>query len=154
MDFNSMGRAIASAEGVVMPVRHPNGLPLYAAQDRKTKAWTLTTDASLDGHDVHPCTLRVVSKDTRAFRRRGHEIADEMRKLKDVKAEQAEVEAMRLVMSAVTGWSNIIWAEDGKDLEPLAFNDANLRRFFTGYRAAMEQVDTFCADRANFLPAA
>jgi hypothetical protein len=151
MDFSTMGQALAAPEGVTMPVRHPNGMALYAYKDGEAKKWSITTapDAAAKGHQAFPVTMQVVSRDSRAFRRRAHQITDEMRRIKEVTAEKAEAEAMRLVMSAVTGWSHIVW-----NGEILDFTDANLRMFFDGYRDAMEQVDQFCADRANFLRSA
>jgi hypothetical protein len=52
------------------------------------------------------------------------------------------------VVSATVGWSNI---EDGEN--PIPFSEGNARDIYTRFIWIREQLETFIADRANFLKA-
>lgn len=150
MDFRSIGQKIASTEGVELHVKAPNGEPLYAVQ--RGKAWSLTMDDGEPG--ALPCILRVVSKDSKVFRRRNHELLDSLRKQKDMKAAKAEIESFRLIAAGVVGWSNIVWPDAEGVNGLLQFSDENLMEFLMTYREAADQVNEYIADRANFFKAA
>jgi len=151
MDFKTIGKKIASPEGVEMQLLSPGGRPFYAVQDRKTKKWDLTVEAETEGCDTHKCVVRVASKDSKLFRRRMHEVMDSLRKQKNVKAEAVERETLKTVAAAVVSWSNIIWPGEDGELFHLEFNDDNLFMFLSEYRSGYEQIDEFIAERANFF---
>lgn len=151
MDFGTHGRSLASGTGTTMQLVDPaDGFtPLFAVNDAD-KGWTLTTDEDTPG--ALPCILRVVGQDSKAYRRRKHELVDALRtRQKNLKAAQIEVEAMKLVSAGVIGWENIIWSDGENPAEPLPFTDENLLMFLDVYRPAFDQVNEFVAERANFL---
>lgn len=151
MDFASMGRTLAANTGTTMHLVAPDGVtPLYAIQDDE-KGWIVTTDPEAPG--AKPCRFTVVSQDSKAHRRRRHEVVDALRKQqKTLKSEQVEQEAMRVVAAAVTGWENIPWS-DGKD-QPgylMEFSNENLLKFLDLCQWNYQQVQDFIAERTNFL---
>lgn len=144
MDFLSMGQTLASDSGVEVQLVAPDGFTrLYAVE--KGGKWSLTTDAEAKG--AEPCRVFVTGQDSRAYRRRKHELVDAIRKHQNtIRAAQIETESLKLVAAGVTGWQNIPW--EGELLE---FSDENLLRFLDVYRPAFDQLDKFIGDRANFM---
>lgn len=144
MDFASMGQALAKNDGIEMHLNGPSGEPLFAVQDAKGK-WTVTADEEAPG--ALPCAFTMVGQDSRAYRRRRHELVDALRaRQKALKSAQIEGEALKMVAAGVTGWANIPW--EGGLLE---FTDENLLKFLDAYRPAFDQANDFIGDRTNFL---
>lgn len=152
MDFASNGRALVADTGTPMQLVDPTDdfSPLYAIEDPE-KGWTVTLDAEAPG--ARPCILRVVGQDSRAYRRRRHELVDALRaRQKAMKSAQIEAEALKMVAAGVIGWENIPWSDPGEKAILLPFNDENLLAFLDLYRPAFDQVNDFIGQRSNFLP--
>lgn len=145
MDFATMGQALARNEGVDMQVvTVDGGTPLFAVKDEQGK-WSVTVDAEAPG--AVPCLFKMVGQDSRAYRRRKHELVDALRaRQKTIKSQQIEEESLKLVAAGVVGWSNIPW--EGALLD---FSDENLLRFLDNYRPAFDQANEFIGDRTRFL---
>jgi hypothetical protein len=67
-----------------------------------------------------------------------------------VTPEELEAEGTDLLVSLTAGW--FLLDLDGFPIE-LPFTPENARRIYDGIVWIREQVDQFCADRANFTPA-
>lgn len=144
MDFATMGQTLAKNDGIEMHLVGPDGAtPLYAVE--KKGKWEVTADGDAAG--AQPCIFTVVGQDSKAYRRRKHELVDALRaRQKTLKSAQIDTEALKLVAAGVTGWSGIPW--EGGLLE---FSDENLLKFLDLYRPAFDQVNEFIGDRTNFL---
>ena len=148
--FATMASTLASNTGIELHLTGPDGVtPLYAVED-EAKGWIVTTDEDAKG--AVPCLFTVVGQDSKAYRRRRHEMVDALRnRQKALKSAQIEEEAMKMVSAAVTGWSGIPWSDaEGKGYL-LPFTDENLLMFLDKYRPAFDLVNEAVGDRARFL---
>ncbi|MDK3016551.1 hypothetical protein [Pseudodonghicola flavimaris] len=145
MDFATMGQTLAKNDGIEMHLVGPDGVTELYAVKGENGDWSVTSDPDAEG--ALPCVFTVVGQDSRAYRRRKHELVDALRaRQKVLKSAQIETEAMKMVAAGVTGWSSIPW--EGELLE---FSDDNLLKFLDLYRPAFDQTNEFIGDRTNFL---
>jgi hypothetical protein len=154
MDFNSIGKKIASSTGVSMSVDAPNGNPMFAYEDLK-KGWQVTDDPDGVNVAVFPCEFTVVSKDSKEFRRQAAELYRKAKLAKKQKFSEAEREGIETVASAIVGWSHIVWndnpTDEGSKNYLIEYNQENLMKVLSGYRAALDKTNEFIVQRENFM---
>ncbi|MEL6100477.1 MAG: hypothetical protein AAFR68_04080 [Pseudomonadota bacterium] len=145
MDFHTIGTQIGSDKGVAMPVESPAGRPLYAV--REGEAWKLTENSKAEG--AIPSTLQVISTDSDLYRQRKERDLPALT-MKDLKTGQSltERDERRLITcsAGVVGMNGIVWK--GQMLE---YSEEAVLEFLHVYRQALDQVDVYIADRANFF---
>ncbi|MBC8718826.1 hypothetical protein [Ochrobactrum sp. Marseille-Q0166] len=68
---------------------------------------------------------------------------------KKMRVEDIEREALDQLVSLTVGWKNLYWAK-----KPLEYSADEARKLYSNgeYSWLREQVETFIADRSNFLP--
>lgn len=123
---------------------------------------TAAADSGADCHLEHPVTgeplltddgkpliIRVLGADSREFRQTMSRISMKNVGKKRQTLEGAETNAIELLASVTTGWSNIVY-----NGEPLKFTPENVRKLYRERKWIREQVDVFIADRGNFLTSA
>lgn len=127
MDFSQLDTGAAAEKGAKMYVEHP-------VTGELTGAW-----------------IRLAGVDSQRFRDIVKNRArDQMRrKARTEDVEQAERHGLETLSHCTLEWEGV--SEDGKELE---CNFDNAMHLYGKYFWLREQVDTFMADRANFLPSA
>lgn len=104
------------------------------------------TEAPLYDADGAPLTVQVIGQDSSAYRRKRNELI-EKRPTGKLSIAYLEAEGLDLSVACVAGWSENIVLDGNK----LAYSETNVRRAFVNLPWMREQVDAFCAERANFL---
>lgn len=137
-DLPQVDTRTLSESGVDMPVKSLQGEPLLARNGK-------------------PIAIRLLGPDsgkyralTRAqVRKRMAQMSDGKVSLTEEQFEEADRDIMDILAACTVGWSNVL-DTDGTEI---AFSEENVRKLYANYPVVREQVDTFLANRANFLPA-
>ncbi len=128
MDFEKLDTKAASDEGVELQLLHPKtGAPLDA----------FITVLGVDSDAVRAALFEQQRRYAKKLASRSNQPRT---------PEEIEADRLELVAAATKGWRGI--ALEGKALE---FSAAAAARFYQRFPWAMEQVDRFGSDRANFL---
>lgn len=99
--------------------------------------------------------IRVLGKDSTAFRKKEHEIAARIsnrhirRKGKDITADDLDIadrEKSELLAAVTVGWSGIDLGNG-----PVEFSQNAARELYNEHNWIRDQVDVFVGDRANFF---
>jgi hypothetical protein len=127
MDFSQLDTASAAERGAIMYVEHPT-------TGERTGAW-----------------IRLAGVDSKRFRDLVKNRAREQmaRKARTEDVDRIERSGLETLAHCTLEWHGI--TEGGKDLE---CNEENAAYLYGKYLWLREQVDSFMADRANFLPSA
>ena len=131
MDLKDLNTTATAEKGAACTLRHP-------VTDEKT--------------DI---ILTLAGSDSRRYKTANHMIQNRSlsRGKFKITAEKLEANALEILAACVIGWKNV----EDSDLFPKGTPEctADTALAFLGKHAwAKEQVDTFIADRANFLPRA
>lgn len=122
-DFGKMDVSKKGEEGVWMTVEDPEGEPMDAR-------------------------IKIVSVDSKIYKRRIHRIADMQRKKKNgLKAAELDREMLETYAACSVDFENVF---DGKK-EIKAENEEDVIEFYDKYRWVLDQVAEFAQERANFL---
>ncbi len=150
MHFKDIADQVTSTKGVPMPIKDPNGFPLYLQPidekkdpEGEKQGFQLTTTKT-----KWPCRLLLISEHSRPFRERKAELWNKRiqgDKLRDFT--QAEEEDLKTVASGVVGMENVIWDTPF----PLPFDDENVFFFLDAYRLAFDDANRFIADASRFF---
>lgn len=130
MDLSTLNISENAEHGVDMTLRHP------------------VTDEPLD------IVLTVVGSDSKRYKRASHKVQNRVigQRRNKMTAEKLEANGMEILSACVVEWQNV---EDSDlfDKKPKCTPE-NVLLFLNKHTWAKEQVDSFVADRANFLPSA
>lgn len=137
-DLDAIDTKSLSDAGVDMPVKRMN------------------TDEPLIAKNGKPVSIKLLGPDSdmyREFTRR--QVQKRFAKASDTKSldkidfEEVESDTLDLLSSCTIGWSNVL----DKDGNEIAFTRETARVLYANYPVLREQVDSFVANRANFLRA-
>lgn len=105
----------------------------------------------LKDKDGNPFTVLVHGQDSEPYKKHARKILNGRLKgkNKDMNVEAVEKEATETLVSLTAGWSGMVM--NGK---PLAYSADAARGLYSDpqYPWLREQIETFIADRSNFLP--
>ncbi len=137
-DLAKVDTKTLSEAGVDMPVKTMDGEPLVARNGQ-------------------PITVRLLGPDSNKYRaltraqvrKRMAAMADGKVTLSEAEFEETERELLDILVACTVGWSNVLDTEGAE----IPFAEDNVRKLYSNYPVVREQVDTFLANRANFLRA-
>jgi hypothetical protein len=141
MDLLNLDTRAASDNGAAMEVKHPVTGDVVR-QDPPEGAPEGTLGA--------PVTITLAGQDSSTYKKaRNAQVTKRLAKRNPGKitGEEAEAEALELLVAATLGWDGISLGSN----EPLAFTPGNVRRLYETLPAIREQAAAFVDDRANFL---
>lgn len=145
MDLSNLDVRKASNEGATLELEHPTEgfilrepVPENAPEGTQGEALTITL-AGTDS-DVYRDALKARA------RQRLNQQKKKKNKEEQVDFDEAERKGIELLARCTMGWNHI--SDNGK---PVPFNTNNAITIYTKYPWIKEQVDTFMADRSNFL---
>lgn len=116
----------------------------------------LNSDEPLLAKNGKPVAITVLGPDSEVYRsytrkqvQKRLARSNDVKKLATLDLEEADAEALELMVSCTVGWKNV-FDTDGKEI---AFTKDAARALYEAYPIVREQVDLFIVDRTHFIKA-